>query len=374
MDRDLGATSPYPEVTLNRWNRIGNADVMYVAPGLRSLLSMLVFLRSFDQSTVLYLNSFFSRRFSIFPILLRRLRLIRPGCVVLAPRGEFSPGALQLKNRRKMLHIRLSQWLGLYRGVVWHASSELEAANILQWFRAVEVIRIASVIPELHDCDENTAPSTALVSPDLMQQPEIKRRTRTPKTAGGLRVVFLSRISPMKNLLAAISMLPKLTGQISLDIYGPLEDLAYWNACKNAISKLPPNILVHYSGEVEHSHVFDVFAKYDLFLFPTLGENYGHVICEALGAGCPVLTSDQTPWRGLANDGVGWDIPLREVNQFSAILQQCVDADEEWYAPLRARAKEYARKRKADPGVIEANRKLFETSMNTVREESFISR
>src|SRR3546814_17574361 len=38
-----------------------------------------------------------------------------------------------------------------------------------------------------------------------------------------------------------------------------------------------------------------------------LGENYGHVIAEALEAGLRLLISDQTPWRGLAEAGVGHD-------------------------------------------------------------------
>ena len=124
LDRDLGATLPYPDLPVSRWIRIGNADVMYLAPGFGGLLRMIVLLRSLDQSAVLYLNSFFSRRFSMLAIYLWRLGLIHPGSLVIAPRGEFSPGALQLKRGRKMLYIRLSRWLGLYRSVIWHASTQ----------------------------------------------------------------------------------------------------------------------------------------------------------------------------------------------------------------------------------------------------------
>ena len=35
---------------------------------------------------------------------------------------------------------------------------------------------------------------------------------------------------------------------------------------------------------------------HDLFVFPTLGENFGHVIYESLMCGTPVLVSDNTPW------------------------------------------------------------------------------
>jgi glycosyltransferase involved in cell wall biosynthesis len=201
-------------------------------------------------------------------------------------------------------------------------------------------------------------------SHSLIPQAGTTSRTRANKAAGHLRVVFLSRISPKKNLLGALRMLQDVAGEVSFDIYGPLEDPEYWNVCEKAIDTLPSNILAHYAGEVEHDRVFDVFAEYDLFLFPTLGENYGHVICEAMGAGCPVLISDQTPWRELEIAGVGWDIPVQDIGRFGAILQQCVDADEKWFAPRRANAEEYARKRVADPEVIDANRRLFENGMD----------
>ncbi len=369
LDRDLGAASPYPGIPEGRWIRVGNADVMYVSPGWRGLLRMVKPLRTMDKRAVLYLNSFFSRSFSMFAILLRRLGLIRPECLVIAPRGEFSPGALHLKRGRKLLYIRLSKWFGNYRGVIWHASSRMEAANIREYFKGVGVIRIASVIPGSSEENANSVEPASLNSVNRGQQTEKKIRTRPYKTAGHLRVVFLSRISPMKNLLGALKALQGVSGEVSFDIYGPLEDLEYWNACRKAIDDLPPNVRVNYAGEVEHERVFEVFSGYDLFLFPTLGENFGHVICEALGAGCPVLISDQTPWRDLQDAGAGWDVPVHDNDRFSAILQQCIDADEEWYTPLRVKAEEFARVCVADPGVIDASRKLFGNTKGNIGAE-----
>jgi glycosyltransferase involved in cell wall biosynthesis len=183
-------------------------------------------------------------------------------------------------------------------------------------------------------------------------------RTKPPKRAGQLRVVFVSRISPMKNLLSALGMLQGVSGDVSYDIYGPVEDEEYWSKCKKVINTLPPNVRVKYMGMVEHERVREVFADHDLFLFPTLGENYGHVICEALSAACPVLISDQTPWRDLQEQGVGWDIPLEETKRFHSIIQQCVDADEEWYAALVARTTEYAKLIASDPAILEENRRM----------------
>ena len=88
------------------------------------------------------------------------------------------------------------------------------------------------------------------------------------------------------------------------------------------------------------------------------------MICEALIAGCPVLLSDRTLWSNLEEAGVGWDIPLGDIGRFQAAVQQCIDADEEWYASFVARTREYAKKLIADPTVIEANRRMFRYASN----------
>jgi glycosyltransferase involved in cell wall biosynthesis len=159
-------------------------------------------------------------------------------------------------------------------------------------------------------------------------------------------------------------MLRGLSGEVSFDLYGPAEDAAYWDECQRLIAALPPNIRVRYKGELEHERVGQVFAEHDLFLFPTLGENYGHVIGEALAWGCPVLISDQTPWRNLEAEGVGWDIPLNETERFRSVLQKCVNADDECQAALSKRAINFAIKRATDPETINANRRLFQRASN----------
>ena len=60
-----------------------------------------------------------------------------------------------------------------------------------------------------------------------------------------------------------------------------------------------------YHGELQPDAVVTTFARYDAFAFPTLGENFGHVIAESLSAGCAVICSDQTPWTPVLLAGGG---------------------------------------------------------------------
>src|SRR5262249_16327598 len=103
-DRDFGDRASYPDLAKDAWTQIGTARVLYAAD-----LSLSSFRRCIReiQPDIIYLNSFFSR-LTIKILLLRRLRLI-PSCpMVLAPRGEFSQGALGIKQLRKKLFLSMA--------------------------------------------------------------------------------------------------------------------------------------------------------------------------------------------------------------------------------------------------------------------------
>jgi glycosyltransferase involved in cell wall biosynthesis len=343
-DRDIGDTQRFPSIAPNSWIPVGGAEVLYVPPGFKGLASIARILFAMDQNTVLYLNSFFNRRFSMFPVLFCQLGFCRPRSVLLAPRGEFSPGALKLKGETKSLFIRIARRLGIYHNIFWHASTCLEEEDIDRQFGPLGSGRSRRVFSALD-----------MVAPPIPTNERARR-----KESGHLKIVFLGRCSPKKNLLEALRLLSDLAGDISFNIYGPVEDAGYWAECQRLIAALPPNIRVAYKGEVEHERVAGIFAGHHLFLFPTLGENFGHVISEALTAGCPVLISDQTPWRNLQAEGVGWDIPLSEPGSFQAALRQCVEGGDEWFASISQSATNYALRLASDPTTLAANRELFQ--------------
>ena len=93
-----------------------------------------------------------------------------------------------------------------------------------------------------------------------------------------LKIIFLSRISPMKNLDFALSIFSSVSAEVQFDIYGPKENLEYWKQCNLQIISRPKNIYINYRGSVLTENIQEVFSNYDLLLFPSRGENYGHVI------------------------------------------------------------------------------------------------
>jgi glycosyltransferase involved in cell wall biosynthesis len=178
-------------------------------------------------------------------------------------------------------------------------------------------------------------------------------------TGDPLRVCFLSRISPMKNLDYALRVLSEVTVPVVFDIYGIKENESYWKECQEIIARMPDHLAVTYNGVLDHANVYQTLTHYDLFFLPTRGENFGHVIHEALSAGLPVLISDRTPWRNLEALGVGWDLPLNEAGKFKAVIeaQAALDSDArlaQWHL-----TKQYANHIAADKKVLSDNLRLF---------------
>jgi glycosyltransferase involved in cell wall biosynthesis len=350
LDRDEKDRVPYPGIQEGVWTPVGKAKVLYLSPKSLGFTSIYRLLAS-EKADCLYLNSFFGRPFSILPMLARAMGARGQRQLMLAPRGEFAPGALQLRPVRKRLWIGIARRMAVYREALFQASSPFEAADIRNGLgdgtniRQVQVV-VASDLPV---SDAQTYP------PGPAEVPF--------KEPGKLRVVFLSRLSPMKNLLGAIRILRKVSGSIEFNIYGPAEDRDYWGQCERELKDLPAHIQVGIHPQVEHARVREVLASHHLLLLPTLGENFGHVIYEALAAGVPVLISDRTPWRGLAADGAGWDLPLDREDLFRAALDQCVAMDNEQFLLASQCATAMARRFAADNRVIAANRALFLSSI-----------
>ncbi|MEP9373750.1 glycosyltransferase [Mesorhizobium sp. KR1-2] len=339
-DRDATDTMPYPDLGVDRgWLEVGKAKVLYLSPSQIKLRNIARIIGDIPHDT-LYLNSFFDPTFTLKPLLARRLGLAPKMRCVIAPRGEFSEGALKLKSARKKAFLWASGGTGLYSDLEWHASSVYEEADIQRALGAsARKINVASDLPGM------TPGEPPAFSPRAADEP--------------LRIIFLSRISPMKNLDFALQMLRQVKIDVQFDVYGAANDNGYLSRCLSLMKTLPSNISAKYKGPVDHRDVINILSRYDLFLLPTLGENYGHVIYEALAAGTPVLISDTTPWGNLVGAGVGWELPLGKPEAFAEKIERAAELTGDEHKQMRIRAALFAKKHSMDMGVIDANRRLL---------------
>jgi glycosyltransferase involved in cell wall biosynthesis len=310
-DRDLGDTEPYPDLS-SRVVPLGRHRIYYWDRARFKSSLRLVRLARSRRFHVLFLNSLWSPSFTMFPWFLRQLRVIRAHQVLLAPRGELSPGALGLKSRKKRL--ALATWGRLLSRSKphWQVSSDMEEKDVRR------------VFPE----------AITILQPDS-SGPEPQEVTESPTAA---KFVFVSRIVPKKNLSFLLQAVRFCREPMALDIFGPLEDAEYWRQCSDVISDLPSHVRVRHCGTLPMDKVQQNLAAYDAMLFPTLGENFGFVIPESLSAGCPVVCSPNTPWTTLLESGCGRVLPLERRERWT----ESIDAIARLTASERTAAKKRA--------------------------------
>ncbi len=193
-DRDLGDNVPFSTVSVGKWQAVSGAQVLYLSPNQFRLFAWRRVLQSIDYD-LLYLNSFFSPT-TVQTLFLLRTRSIENRPVVLAPRGQFSPGALGLKPKKKSFYIKISRILGLCEKVLWQASSSYEADDIRKAMAPSFKRQLPNIL---------IAPN---LSPGVIQTDQIPHWK--PKRSGAVRIAFVSRITRKKNLNYALKFLSEI--------------------------------------------------------------------------------------------------------------------------------------------------------------------
>lgn len=330
-DCDFGEKIPYKNVSSNKWVEYEESLVCYCSSDIKGWFKRIRVLL-FENHDVIYLNSFFSVKISLIPFI---LSLLSGRKIILAPRGEFSPGALEIKPFKKNFYIKLYSLFRIHKLLVFHASTEYEKQDILRCLKGSDV-QIARNLKQLTFTDDLQVRKTDV-----------------------FKLVFLSRITHKKNLLFAIESLSYLDINVVFDIYGVIEDQRYWEQCGAAINSLPDNVVVNYRGELQPEEVVEVLSTYDLFYFPTKGENYGHVIVEAFCAGLPALLSDQTPWNVNHINGLDFSLPLSGPKSFMHVIKQCSEINKFDYLELRKNIVLWSRQTFINDDDLEDNVEIF---------------
>lgn len=318
LNHDMGQEEVYKNIE-DGWNRVGNANVLYLSDRDYNAKKICEISKEMD---LVFACSLFSKH-TIETLILNRLGKL--DCkVVIAPMGVFSAGALRQKALKKKLFLIVAKTIGLFRNITWSFSSQLEMEDARRSIGFIEDYFIAEDLPR-------------------MATEGVRKNTKKEKE---LSVIFLSRICPQKNLEQCITVLDhQWNGRISFDIYGTKEDLQYWNRCKAKLEKINSSVQCRYCGEIEPKHVLSTFAKYNVFLFPTRGENFGHVVFEALSVGCVPVISDKTIWNDLDQEHCGFVLPLTDCDGFRNAIKRCLDMSNDEFSSVSDNAVRYARKR-----------------------------
>ncbi len=302
-DRDLGESQPYIDTITDQWVSFNSHKVYYTSPGNLSWSKLQKVILEINADYI-YLNSMFSRFFSIYPLMMKRMGKLKSK-IVLAPRGMLKDSALQYKAAKKKMFISFFKFLDIPKEIVFQATDDTEETDIVHQFGQKIHLFKAGNLPGKQEI---------FIPPGS-------------KISGSLDMIFVGRIHPIKNLDFLLQALKAIRQKVKLTLIATIEDEIYWLKCQSLMQSLPSNITVILMEDVPHEKINSIIREHHIFALPTKGENFGHSIYEALAAGRPVLISDQTPWQNLESNKAGWIFPLSEKEKFISIIQETAQMD-----------------------------------------------
>ena len=335
----------YTEVQPNAWLSQSKTSVYYTSD--QHIESQMRAQIEAVQPDWIYLNGALPGLTRTCLKLRRKVPSIQAIPVLLAPHGNLSASALAHHRLRKQAWLAYAKARSLYHDVVWHAASTRETEQIRAVLGAAAQIRevpmapvmVGTCVPEsaaiTRPGAERTGTSGNLESetvecPTANQQAAAFKSQVSPlkPPCSSLRLVYFGRLSPEKNLPFAFERLSTFAARhpeqsVVYDVIGSGEP-RYAARLRKLSAHLPNSIQVNFLGQLPPSSLSAQLSarKYHALLMPSLTENFSYTVLESWQAGIPVLISDQTPWRDLEQKGLGWDLPLRQLDRWLQAVDQ----------------------------------------------------
>lgn len=328
-DHDFKDSTRYENIS-DGWNTVGNAQVYYTNERDYNYIAFRKLIEPFANDVeLIYLSGIYYIKMNYAAIKVGRNFGIP---VVLAPRGDLMKSTIAMKSNSKMLKKRvflhIAKMFNIFSDVTFQATSDEEKLGLN------------------HYLDVNDKRIFLLPNLPVMKH----ERASYVKQENEINILFLSRLMIKKNPYYALEIVREMSDKykVSFDIYGPNEDQDYWSQCEVLIKKInnsKPNINITYRGSLNPEDAKLIYDKYDCFLFPTVSENYGHVIVESMFSNCPVvLSKGTTPWDDYGNKA-GFVIPMDDRKQFTESLEHIAEMNNNDYQQLIKRNQEYVEKK-----------------------------
>lgn len=267
-------------ILLNKWiqNEVGN--VIYCktrvnAFPLRALFETIIKIFQVDiihySSAYTYLTIYTI----VVSVLMRKM-------VLLSPRGEFFPNAIDSLKKRIVIII----YKTFQKRIIFHATSSEEYKHIKKIFSLSRIV----------------------IQPNFVLIPEQKKDKIKSKNIVFLGIIY--GVKKIENLIEAVSMskIFKESRSKILIAGKPLveRDFDYKLKLDNFIKELNLEDSVEFIGEIFGNDKEEFLNNAYLLVLPSESENFGNVVLEALSQSTPVIASKGTPWQLLQETNSGW--------------------------------------------------------------------
>lgn len=226
---------------------------------------------------------------------------------VFSPHGMLYPTALAIKAWKKRPMLKL--WF----------NKDIHSAACLH----------ATCMQEMEHCRAFGYKGPIAVIPNPVVFPEGVAEAAC-KPAGRKAIGFLGRLHPIKkveNLLYALGLLSEEERKgLTLQVMGKYDE-RYEEFLKAETKRLGLQACVEFIGFVSGKEKYDRLSRLWALMVPSVQENFGMIVPEALICGTPVYASLGTPWGELNDCRCGWWRD-NEPATIAAVMREILQKDE----------------------------------------------
>jgi glycosyltransferase involved in cell wall biosynthesis len=195
---------------------------------------------------------------------------------IVSPHGSIERGALNHNFFKKYITRKIYIDRILLRSTEIWACSVKEYNSIKREFPNV----MASIFPIGID-----VPDLLFPNHDVIQKDQRKI------------ILVISRFNPGKGLINLIRAWDKIRDPCWRIIIAGPDEKNYKSIILREIAELNLESFFTFPGYVDSKERDSLYRSADIFVLPSLSENFGIVVAEAMSYGVPVLTTFETPWK-----------------------------------------------------------------------------
>jgi len=255
----------------------------------------------------------------------------------------LEPGALSFSSFRKRIAWLLYQKRNISRADAIHSTSKLESENLkdLGLTGQIRVIPNGTILPP-------------------------KRDWYPKPTKDALKILFISRIHPLKGLIKLVKALSYFHSSKWEFLIAGYDEIGHLREVQDFANQAGVSENIRYFGPVEDQNKWDLYHDADLFVLPSISENFGIVVAEALAAGLPVITTTGTPWEDLNRYNCGWWVEPSEMGLRSA-LEQALESPRDQLFEMGKRGRRLIEEKYSRKVIGEKTLNLYEEVLSRYR-------
>jgi len=224
---------------------------------------------------------------------------------IVSPHGMLDSWPMQQKSWKKNMYLRFFEKQTLEGAAAVHAMAKGEGTQAIKWNRSVFVV-----------------PGGISKNVCGRQLDRSAFYARYPSLRGRKYVLFLGRLHQIKQPEVAISAFHKAfksDSAMMLVMAGPCE-LRYRRYLQDLVDKLGISTRTLFTGLISQDAAMEAYRSASAFVLPSLHENFGFAVVEAMAQECPVIVSDRVDLASsIASAAAGLVVPP-DVDSFAQAL------------------------------------------------------